>query len=72
MKQSGKLNAFTLAEVLITLGIIGVVAAISIPVLMKNTQNAELKTAFKKSYANLMQAYNSVTYDKAAHLISVM
>lgn len=55
--------AFTLAEVLITLGIIGIVAAMTIPVLIKNTQNAELKTAFKKSYTNLMQAYNLVTLD---------
>ena len=34
--------AFTLAEVLITLGIIGVVAAITIPSLMAATQEASL------------------------------
>ncbi len=31
-----KFNAFTLAEVLITLGVIGVVAALTIPQLVKN------------------------------------
>lgn len=60
--KNGK-NAFTLAEVLITLGIIGIVAAMTIPILMQKTQNAELKTAFKKSYANLTSAYNSITYE---------
>lgn len=41
-------NAFTLAEVLITLGIIGVVAAMTIPTLMNKTNDAELKSAYKK------------------------
>ena len=34
-------NAFTLAEVLITLAIIGVVAAISIPSVISNSQQQE-------------------------------
>lgn len=50
--------AFTLAEVLITLGIIGVLAAILIPTVLKDVQNAELKTGFKKSYSVLNQALN--------------
>ena len=40
-----KKNAFTLAEVLITLGIIGIVAAITIPTLINNVQDAQYKTA---------------------------
>lgn len=36
---SKKAKAFTLAEVLITLGIIGVVAALTIPALMQNIQD---------------------------------
>lgn len=39
--------AFTLAEVLITLGIIGVVAAMTMPSLIQNKQKKELETAFK-------------------------
>ena len=35
---STKLTAFTLAEVLVTLGIIGIVAAITIPSLITNYQ----------------------------------
>lgn len=48
-------NAFTLAEVLITLGIIGVVAAMTLPALLNKTKNKELHTAFLKTYAELNQ-----------------
>ena len=47
-------SAFTLAEVLITLGIIGMVAAMTLPALMNDKQNKELQTQFKKTY--LLQA----------------
>lgn len=52
MKKSG----FTLAEVLITLGIIGVVAAMTIPTLMNQTGQAQFKTGFKKMISVLNQA----------------
>lgn len=47
---------FTLAEVLITLGIIGVVAAMTIPTLMNSTGQAEFKTGYKKIISTLNQA----------------
>ncbi len=49
-------NAFTLAEVLITLGIIGVVAAMTMPTLLNSTQGAQYKTAYKKALSVLSQA----------------
>lgn len=52
MKRQG----FTLAEVLITLGIIGVVAAMTIPTLISNTNGAQFKTAYKKALSTLNQA----------------
>lgn len=48
--------AFTLAEVLITLGIIGVVAAMTLPTLINNQKNKELSTALKKEYSVIQQA----------------
>ena len=54
-KGSG-ISAFTLAEVLITLGIIGVVAAMTMPTLMNSTQGAQYKTAYKKALSVLSQA----------------
>lgn len=48
--------AFTLAEVLITLGIIGVVAAMTIPSLVTKYQKKVLETQFKKAYSVLLNA----------------
>jgi len=47
-----------LAEVLITLAIIGVIAAITIPSVVANHQKKELETRFAKSYKTLMHAVN--------------
>ena len=49
------LNAFTLAEVLITLGIIGVVAAMTMPTLINQTNGAQYKAAFKKALSSISQ-----------------
>ena len=51
-----KKNGFTLAEVLITLAIIGVVATLTLPALMTNTQEQQAKTAFKKGINTLTEA----------------
>lgn len=56
-------KAFTLAEVLITLGIIGVVAAMTLPAVINKTQNKELEVAFKKSYSLLNQVTQRVIID---------
>ena len=53
---SFKKAAFTLAEVLITLGIIGIVAALTIPTLVSEYQKKQTVTALRKSYATLQQA----------------
>lgn len=50
-----KQTAFTLAEVLITLGIIGVVAAMTLPAIINETRNKELEVQFKKVYSELNQ-----------------
>lgn len=51
-----KKSGFTLAEVLITLGIIGVVAAMTIPTLLSQTNDAEYKTGLKTALSTLNQA----------------
>lgn len=63
--QSGfkKFIAFTLAEVLITLGIIGVVAAMTIPTLMNSYQKNVYVTALKKAYATTNQALTQMAAD---------
>ena len=58
-----RLAAFTLAEVLVTLGIIGVVAAMTLPTLINNAQNKQLEVAFKKSYSALSQIAQRVALE---------
>ena len=48
--------AFTLAEVLITLGIIGVVAAMTLPTVINDIQDKQFKSMFKKQYSVMSQA----------------
>lgn len=55
--SSSAMYAFTLAEVLITLGIIGVVAAMTIPTLLSATQEQEYKTGYKKAYSVASSAW---------------
>ena len=49
-------NAFTLAEVLITLGIIGIVVALTLPTLIQNHRNQVVETRLKKFYSTINQA----------------
>ena len=51
-----KFNAFTLAEVLITLGVIGVVAAMTLPVVISNYNKKVTAVRLKKLYTTLSQA----------------
>ena len=54
--------AFTLAETLITLGIIGIVAAMTIPTLISNHQKKVTVTKIEKAISYLNQAYK-LSYD---------
>ena len=56
-------TAFTLAEVLITLGIIGVVAALTLPSVINKYKAKQLETAFKKSSATVMTALNNTAVE---------
>lgn len=61
--KSIKIIAFTLAEVLITLSIIGIVAALTIPQLINNTNDSELKNSWIKAYSILSDAASRARID---------
>ena len=61
-----KSAAFTLAEVLVTLGIIGVVSAMTVPTLMQNYQRQSYVTQLHKVYNELSQALLRYQTDKNA------
>ncbi len=56
-------SAFTLAEVLITLAIIGTVAALAIPTVIKNYQKTQTVTQLKKAYSALANTTNLAIAD---------
>ncbi len=58
-----KVKAFTLAEVLITLAIIGVVAAMTMPALIQNYQKRALETQIKHFYSMFSQAVKQYMAD---------
>ena len=68
-KDDGKKAAFTLAEVLITLGIIGIVAAMTLPTLINNYRKTVTVNQLKVAYSIMAQAltmaqkdYGDMTY----------
>ena len=58
--------AFTLAEVLITLGIIGIVAAMTIPTLISNYQKKQTVTKLQKAISIFNQAYK-MSFDEVGN-----
>ena len=61
-----RMRAFTLAEVLVTLGIIGVVSAMTVPSLMQNYQRQSYVTQLHKVYNEFSQALLRYQNDKNA------
>lgn len=70
-----KKNGFTLAEVLITMGIIGVVAALTAPALIQDVSNAKIgptlskvKSTLENANRAIMQEANTVDLQAAVNL----
>ena len=64
--------AFTLAEVLITLVIIGVIAAITIPAIISNYTEQEKYSRVKKTYSTLANAMTRVKADGGDMIFDVV
>lgn len=68
MYRISKKTGFTLAEVLITLGIIGVVAVLVIPLIYNNSEEVELRARAKKAYNIITSATNQLTFDNGGNI----
>lgn len=55
-KVYNPISAFTLAEVLITLVIIGIIAAVTVPAIIQQTQKQEYVAGLKKAHSTLQNA----------------
>ena len=64
-----KLAAFTLAEVLITLGIVGVVAAMTIPMLITKYEKIRNVNQLKKTYSELSQAFRAASEENDLYTV---
>lgn len=62
-----KKNGYTLAEVLVTLGIIGIIAGITGPLITKFTPDAE-KVAYLKTYDMLSKTINEIARNRTFYL----
>ena len=60
-----KIKAFTLAEILVTLTILGVVAAISISSVITNTQQRHFVTKYRKTFAALDNAFQKYQVERS-------
>jgi prepilin-type N-terminal cleavage/methylation domain-containing protein len=70
LKNSYNKSAFTLSEVLISLVIIGVIAAITLPTLIQKYQDQALKSALKKNYSVLKSALDKYQVDNGERLLA--
>lgn len=57
-------KGFTLSEILITLGIVGIVAVLTVPGVMKNYQNRLYTAQLEKIYAQLSDAAQAIMTDE--------
>lgn len=68
MKKIKTKIGFTLAEVLITLGIVGVIAALTLPILFREYEEQQIVSAFKKDFSDINGAVNSLKADNGGTL----
>ena len=57
ISRNNRKTAFTLAEVLITLSVIGIVAAMTLPTIINRANEKQWKVAYKKAYSSMTQAF---------------
>lgn len=62
-----KVKAFTIAEILIVLGTIGIIAQMTLPELIKDTQKIFYVTQLKKAYSNLNSAFKLYMLDQGTN-----
>lgn len=63
-------QGFTLAEVLVVITIIGIIASSTIPSLIMNVQNQQWRAAYKKNYNILSEATKQITEDNGGTMVN--
>lgn len=60
------IKGFTLAEILITITIIGIISGLTIPSLIHSVQDQQLKIAYKKAFSVASQSYIAAINDRGS------
>jgi len=61
-------KAFSLAEILVTLIVIGIIASLTIPGLIQQTQDAQFKSSWKDSLSSINQAMKLVLLNNGGNI----
>ena len=64
-------KAFTLAEVLVTLSIIGVVSALTVPTLSNKVQEQAFRQGMKRKYAEISSVLTKMTHDEQPYFLGL-
>lgn len=72
MKYLQIFKAFTIAEILIVLGIIGIVANLTLPTILNDAQEASFKNSWKKNYSAFANATASIINDNGGSFQSLI
>lgn len=64
VQSYAKCAAFTLAEIMIVLGIVGIIAEITIPTIIQNVQEQAFKAAWKENFSILSQVATNARADE--------
>lgn len=59
-------KGFTLSEVLVTMGIVGLISALTIPAIMKDYKNKVMAASIEKTYSQLSDATKAIMADEMA------
>ena len=71
LRKTKNKKAFTLVEILITLSIIGVIAAMTIPIIVNQSSQSEVKAKLKETSSLLLQSFAMIKSDNGNTLKSV-
>ena len=64
MKFTNKKFGFTLAEIMITMGLIGVISALTIPTLAYNYKGKVLEQQFRATYSDIKEIGSRINSEK--------
>lgn len=70
LKTNGFMG-FSLVEILVTLAVIGVISTLTIPSLMRKTNNEEYVVRLKKAYSTMSQATNKIILENGTPKCSI-